>query len=373
MNNSQTLRGVLRFKLADGLGAVLFQRVIDTFGDLDAAIAAGPEQWSKVRGIGPKVLEGLRAVTDTMIDEELALAEAHNVKLMTPDDETFPPALKQITDCPPLLYVRGRLEVADAVAIGVVGSRNCTHYGLEQAGRFGELLAQAGFSVVSGGARGIDTAAHRGALTVGGRTVAVMGCGLAQTYPPENDKLFEQIVAEDRGAILSELPMGMEIRAGHFHSRNRIISGMSLGVLVVEAARRSGSLITARQAAEQNREVFAIPGHVDSPMSGGTNQLIREGAILTTCLDDMLEHLGQVGETIEAQQTHAAPDQDALPAGLDETETKLLAALTAGALGVDDLARQTGLEAGAAVASLTMLALKGHVTQQPGNRFARKR
>ncbi len=373
MNTSQTLRAILRFKLADGLGAVLFHRLIETFGDLSMATVAGPTQWSKVRGIGPKILENLKNVTDAMIDDELALADAHHVTLLTPDDELFPPALKQIADCPPLLYVKGRLEAVDAVAIGVVGSRNCTHYGLEQAGRFGELLAQAGFTVVSGGARGIDTAAHRGALTVGGRTVAVMGCGLAQTYPPENDKLFAQLVAEDRGAIISELPMGMEIRAGHFHSRNRIISGMSLGVLVVEAARRSGSLITARQAAEQNREVFAIPGHVDSPMSGGTNQLIREGAILTTCLDDMLEHLGPVGETISQQQSADAPEPDALPAGLDETESKLLSALAAGALGVDDLARQTGLEAGAAVASLTMLALKGHVTQQPGNRFARKR
>ncbi len=295
------------------------------------------------------------------------------VTLLTADDECFPPALKQLADCPPILYVRGRLIPGDAVSIGVVGSRNCTHYGLEQAGRFGGLLGRAGFTVASGGARGIDTYAHRGALDSQGRTVAVMGCGLATLYPPENAELFDRIVAEDRGAIVSELPLRTEIRAGHFHSRNRLISGMSLGVLVVEAARRSGSLITARQAAEQNREVFAIPGHIDSALSAGTNQLIREGAILTTCLEDILEHLGPVGETIQEQIDEETPDADAIPANLDATETTLLTALkTDGAMHIDVLAAHTGLETGPVISSLTMLVLKGHVAQQPGNVFAFK-
>jgi DNA processing protein len=373
MSNLESLRSILRITLAEGVGPVLFRRLTQAFDGIDEALEAGPKQWSKVKGIGPKILAGLEAVSDATIDEELALADKLGVTFLMADDECFPPSLKQLVDCSPLLYVRGRLIRTDATAIGVVGSRNCTHYGLEQASRFGGLLGQAGFTVASGGARGIDTSAHRGALDAGGRTVAVMGCGLATLYPPENVDLFDRMVTEDRGAIISELPLRTEIRAGHFHSRNRIISGMSLGVLVVEAARRSGSLITARQAAQQNREVFAIPGHVDSPLSAGTNELIREGAILTTCLEDMLEHLGPVGETIQGQIDDEAPAPDALPANLAPTELTLLTALkTGGAMHIDALTSHTGLESGVVISAMTMLVLKGHIAQQPGNVFAFK-
>jgi DNA processing protein len=373
MSDLSTIRSILRFTLAANVGPVVFGRLIQTFGGVEGALRAGPDQWGAIRGVGPKIIEALKDVSDATVDEELSLAADLGVTLLTADDECFPPALKQLADCPPILYVRGQLIPGDAVSIGVVGSRNCTHYGLEQASRFGGLLGRAGFTVASGGARGIDTYAHRGALDSQGRTVAVMGCGLATLYPPENAELFDRIVAEDRGAIVSELPLRTEIRAGHFHSRNRLISGMSLGVLVVEAARRSGSLITARQAAEQNREVFAIPGHIDSALSAGTNQLIREGAILTTCLEDILEHLGPVGETIQEQIDEETPDADAIPANLDATETTLLTALkTDGAMHIDVLAAHTGLETGPVISSLTMLVLKGHVAQQPGNVFAFK-
>ena len=373
MATLQQIRSILRITLADGVGPVIFRRLIEAFGDIDSVVAAGGVQWTRVKGIGPKIRAGLEAVTEATVDEELALAEKLGVTLLTADDECFPPALKQLVDCPPLIYVRGRLLMTDATAIGIVGSRNCTHYGLEQAQRFGGLLGRAGFTVASGGARGIDTASHRGAMDAGGRTVAVMGCGLATLYPPENAELFSRIASEDCGAILSELPLRTEIRAGHFHSRNRIISGMSLGVLVVEAARRSGSLITARQATQQNREVFAIPGHVDSPLSAGTNELIREGAILTTCLEDMLEHLGGVGETIQGQIDAEAPEPDTIPTNLDATETLLLTALKSdGAMHVDALATHTGLESASVISAMTMLVLKGHVAQQPGNIFAFK-
>ena len=249
----------------------MYRRLIDAFGDVEGVFAAGRPQWRRVKGVGQKIAADIATVTDRQVDEELADADEHGAAILTPADERFPPALKTIYDCPALLYVRGSLEETDAIAVGVVGSRSCTHYGMEQAERFGQLLARAGFTVVSGGARGIDTAAHRGALSAGGRTIAVMGCGLWETYPPENAELFERIVADGRGAIVSEQPMRTEIRAGNFHSRNRIISGLSLGVLIVEAARRSGALITARQAAEQGRDVFALPGRADSPMSAGTN------------------------------------------------------------------------------------------------------
>ena len=381
MNASAHLRAAVRLHLADGVGPVVYRRLVEAFGDAEAVFAAAPPHWRRVKGVGEKIAADIAAVTDRHVDEELALADEHGVTILVPSDERFPAALKTIYDCPALLYVRGSLEPADAIAVGLVGSRNCTHYGMEQAERFGELLARAGFTVVSGGARGIDTAGHRGALAAGGRTIAVMGCGLRATYPRENAELFDRIAADGRGAIVSEQPMRTDIRAGNFHSRNRIISGLSLGVLVVEAARRSGALITARQAAEQGRDVFALPGRADSPMSAGTNSLIRDGAILATSLDDILEHLGEVGRQmgLPPADPHAAGQTDPetgapkLPPGLDETETSLLTALTGGAMNLDELVRHTELPSGQVAAAMTMLVLKGAVTQQPGNIFARKR
>jgi DNA processing protein len=269
-----------------------------------------------------------------------------------------------------VLYVRGALEPADAVAMAMVGSRRCTHYGLEQAERFGGLLGRAGFTVVSGGARGIDTAAHRGALSAGGRTIAVMGCGLQHVYPPENVDLFERIIGEGRGALVSTLPMATGVQSQNFPARNRIISGLSQGVLVVEAARKSGSLITAGQAAEQGRIIFAVPGRVDSPFSQGTNGLIRDGAILVQDLDDILEHLGQLG-TVLADEPTSRPPAPPMP-NLDDAERAILAAFEGRAMGLDQLATATGLATHRVVASMTMLAIKGLVAQRPGNTFERK-
>jgi DNA processing protein len=246
-----------------------------------------------------------------------------------------------------------------------------------------------------GGARGIDAAAHRGALEVGGRTIAVMGCGLCQTYPPENAKLFEQIVAggstepggmplpvrgeghvpaPGHGAVISELPMRTAVLPGNFPTRNRIISGLSLGVLVVEAARHSGSLHTATDAGEQGRSVFAIPGRVDSPTSQGANELIRNGATLVQDLDDILRELGPVGEKMRAEESSLGQGSlFAPPTGLTATESALAAALAEGPLNLDDLLHRTGLDTGKAASAMTMLVLKGVVAQRPGNAFELKR
>ena len=363
------LRAYLKLHLAEGVGAVTFKRLVETFGDVEAA-AKARGQWQRVEGVGPKTAEALEGVTDAQIDDELAAAAKAGAEIVVLEDRRYPTALAAIHDPPPVLYVRGRMEPTDALAISVVGSRHCTHYGLEQAERFGQLLGRAGFTVVSGGARGIDTAAHRGALGAGGRTITVMGCGLCQTYPRENDKLFEQIVSEDRGAIISELPMRTAVLGGNFPTRNRIISGLSLGVLIVEAARRSGSLHTAREAAEQGREVFALPGRVDSPLSQGANELIRNGAILVQDLDDIMEHLGQVGAKMGVEEE---ADQKPLPRGLNETESSLLAALREGPASLDELVRSTGIDSGKAASAMTMLVLKGLLAQQPGNVFALKK
>ena len=367
MGDEKQLRQTLRLWLAEGVGAVLFRRMVDAFGTAGEALRAGKSGLKSVQGVGAKTAEAIGAVTDADVDEELAEVEKAGVHVMDAASEAYPAALKTLHDYPPLLYVMGRLEPTDAVAMGVVGSRRCTHYGMEQAGRFGQLLGRAGFTVVSGGARGIDTAAHRGALAGEGRTIAVMGCGLSALYPRENAELFQQIAAAGRGAIVSELPMRTAVLSGNFPTRNRIISGLSLGVLVVEAAKRSGSLITAREAAEQGREVFALPGPVGSPLSYGTNELIRDGAVLVQGLDDILEHLGEVGAKMGVEE--AAPT---VPPGLNETETALHALLSEGPLTVDDLVRRSGLDSPQVTSAMTMLVLKGAVSQQPGNVFSKK-
>jgi len=369
MIGSDRLRAYLKLHLAEGVGSILFWRLSEFLGGVEAAAAASQGQLRKVQGLGEKTAAAIAGVDEEFIEDELQEAGRNDVEILCHEDPTYPAALKTIANPPPVLYVRGRLEPTDALAVGVVGSRRCTHYGVEQAERFGQLLGRAGFTVVSGGARGIDAAAHRGALAVGGRTVAVMGCGLSTTYPRENAKLFDKIVSDGRGALVSELPMRTAVLSGNFPTRNRIISGFSLGVLIIEAARRSGALITATEAAEQGREVFALPGRVDSSLSYGANRLIREGAILVQDLDDLLEHLGQVGEKMRAEETPQAPP---LPAGLTEAENALLEVLSAGPLSLDELVRRTGLESGQVASTMTMLVLKGVLVQRPGNIFARK-
>ena len=368
------LRATLRLTLAEGIGPILFERLVKSFGSAEDVPVTRTHDLRRVDGIGEKTAAAVAAVTEEDIDAELAEAGKHGARILLRSDEQYPTALRELDGSPSALYVRGGLEEADAVAFGIVGSRRCTQYGLEQAERFGQLLGRSGFTIVSGGARGIDTAGHRGSLVAGGRTLAVMGCGLSQVYPPENRKLFDQIVGEGRGALLSELPMRTSVLAGNFPTRNRIISGLSLGVLIVEAARRSGSLITAREAAEQGKTVFAVPGRVDSPLSTGTNDLIRNGAILVQDLDDILEHLDQVGGHVAAAVAEENKEIEKERArGANPCEQSLLDALAAGEATLDELVRKTQLETGTALSAMTLLALKGLVSQKPGNMFVLKR
>ena len=370
MESTDNVRSYLQLSLADGIGAVTFGRLIEAFGDPRSVIEAGPAKWRGVDGVGPKKVAAITDVSDELVDREIDEASRRGVKIVCLEDASYPAGLKRIYDPPPVLYVWGELTEADAIALGVVGARRCTHYGLEQADRFGRMLGRAGFTVVSGGARGIDTACHRGAISAGGRTIAVMGCGLGQFYPPENAKLFERIVSDGTGALVSEIPMMRGVESRNFPKRNRITSGLSLGVLIVEAAQRSGSLITARQAAEQGREVFALPGRVDSPMSHGSNALIRDGAILVQDLDDILEHLGHVGGPMSAEEESTAP---IMPDNLEPNEKLIIEALTQGSMSLDEITQRTELNAGVAAGAMTMLVLKGLVAQKPGNVFVLKR
>lgn len=314
---SDVARTHLRWMLTEGIGPTLFSRVLAHFGDAERALAAAPGSMIQIKGIGQSVADSIARTRDSAetlakVEAEIAAAEELGVRIVCRDDELYPAGLRHIPDPPIVLYVRGDLRPTDAVAIAVVGSRRCTIYGSEQARRFGELLAGAGFTVVSGLARGIDAFAQHGAVDAGGRSIAVMGCGLTEVYPPENTALAEKLL--DHGAWISELPLKAAVRAQNFPTRNRLIAGMTLGTLVVEAAARSGALITSKFASEYNREVFAIPGRVQDPMSIGTNDMIRRGhAKLTTCLEDILDELGDVGAAMRAGDAAMGAGGAAMP------------------------------------------------------------
>ena len=368
----QRRRNYIRLNLADGIGAVRTNQLIEHFGSIEEIFRSNANQLQQIDGIGPKLAHAITSISDDDVEKELALAEKYEVQILCIEDADYPAALKRIYDPPPVLYVRGRLEQNDTVALAIVGARRCTHYGLEQSGRFASLLVRAGFTIVSGGARGIDAAAHRGALAAGGRTIAVMGCGLTKTYPPENKKLFDEIVSQDKGAIISELPMSIGVKGQNFPKRNRIIAGLALGVLVVEASTRSGALITAKLALEQGKEVFAIPGKVDSPFSSGTNALIANGsAALVSRLEDILENLDHLGEVITEQGPII--ESPARNIALNEKESVLLKHLSTDELSLDELIRRSGLSAGEVSATMTILAIKGLIIQQPDGKFAANR
>jgi len=371
----------LRVHLAAGVGAVRFARLLERFGDPERIVRATIDELTQVEGIGHatarQIHEGLLTVDP---ETELALVEEGGIRIITLDESDYPELLRN-SPCPPaVLYVKGELREQDQLAVAVVGTRRAGRYGAEQASKFGYLLAQAGFAVVSGLARGIDGEAHRGALLAGGRTLAVLGSGLKEIYPPEHDGLAEKI-ADGHGALISELPMQITPEAGHFPARNRIIAAMSLGTVVIEAPTRSGALITARLATEYNREVFAVPGPIDAPTFAGSNELIKSGrAKLVSSLEDILDELGQAGELIKSQlassDTPSRPQQVNMQAlrtdGLNGTERTVWEFLSTGVHDVDTICQCCGLSAAGTTAALTMLQIKGLVKQLPGNQYHRR-
>ena len=282
---------LILLNLIPGLGSALLRRLLDAFGDLDRLTSAGAQALRQVQGITPalagRIVGGCR--DQARLERELALAQRHGAALVTMDDPEYPAALRTIPDPPLALYIQGTLTEADRVAVAVVGSRRASLYGLQCAERLAGDLALRGVTVVSGLARGIDGAAHQGALRAAGRTVAVLGSGLARLYPEDHAPLAERIA--ESGAVISEYPMEAVPSAFNFPRRNRLISGLSLGVVVVEAAQRSGALITADCALEQGREVFAVPGPMTSATSQGTHHLLKQGARLVTSVDDIMDEL----------------------------------------------------------------------------------
>ncbi|MFQ5805529.1 MAG: DNA-processing protein DprA [Phycisphaerae bacterium] len=376
----------LRWALIDGVGPLLFSRLLVQFGDAEAALGASAQQLAEIRRIGQQSSEQIARARDAVeIGAEIEAAAQHGVRIVCREDEDYLPGLRQIADAPIVLYVKGELQPADAVAIAIVGTRRCTIYGSEQARRFGELLAGAGFTIVSGLARGIDAFAHHGAVDAGGRAIAVMGKGLLEVYPLENKALAERLL--ENGAWISELPMQAEVRRENFPGRNRIIAGMTLGTLVVEAPEHSGALITARLANEYNREVFAVPGRAQDPAAFGTNDLIRRGyAKLTTCLEDVLEELGEVGEKMWPTPATATSENVAAAAGgskdspaarprpapsLSETEKRVYEVIGYEPILQDAVLTASQLPPGEVLAAFTSLELKGLIKRLPGQLVVR--
>lgn len=363
----------LRWALTPDVGPILFGRIIERFGSAQAALGARAAELERIDKIGAaKAYAIARGCEQADIRQEITLAAEHGVQILCRDDEAYPAPLRHIADPPICLYVRGRLEPEDTVAIGIVGARRCTIYGREQANRFGYLCASHGLTVVSGLARGVDGEAHKGAVAAGGRTLAVLGNGLTDIYPPEHQQLAEKVAQQ--GALISELPMTSSPQASNFLPRNRLIAGLSLGVLVIEAARRSGSLTTARLAAEYDREVFALPGRVDSDYSQGTNRLIRDQhAKLVTCVEDIISELGDVGEALgsSSDPTSELGEAASAASGLTDAEQAVLDTIGHEERTIETIAEMTGQPTAKVAANLVGLQLRALVRQLPGNFFIR--
>lgn len=348
-----------------GLRAATAAAAFERFGTAAAILAAPAEALTSVRGIGPALAAAIRSLDAVRAGEaEERRARERGASILTLDDAAYPARLRTIPDPPRALYVHGALAPGDDDGIAVVGARAATAYGRTVAGRLARELAAAGLAVVSGLARGIDGCAHRGALAGGGRTLAILGAGLDRLYPREHARLGDEIAS--RGALLSEFPFDAEPEAWHFPLRNRVISGLARGVVVVEAAERSGALVTADMALEQGRDVFAVPGPVTSPLSAGPNRLIRQGAGLVGCAADILEAFADLAGRAAAT-TAGGTERTAL----DERERELLAVIGAAPRPIDDIIREFSGPASATAALLTALELRGLVQQLPGKIFAR--
>ena len=392
---SAETKNLIHLNLIPGIGNHTIQRLLAAFGSAEKSVAATSEELAQIDGLTPDVRQQLiDGRSRAPLAQELQLIEQHQCHIVTINDGTYPRLLKQIDDPPALLYVIGEFPLQDAPSIAIVGSRSPTEYGKTISQQLSHQLAERGITVVSGFARGIDTCVHRGALEAGGDTIAVFGCGLSIIYPETNRTLATEIT--ESGALISEFPMTMPPRGTNFPRRNRVISGLTLGTLVVEASERSGSLITARHAAEQGREVFAVPGQIFSGVSRGTHSLINQGATLINSVDDLLDALPDYAQTLggeSPESTRQPPSlkrsdkvarpqsvkKESAPApqpkanlNLTPDEQVVLSAMGTTSIHIDEITRVTQLPIGKVSSLLVMLELKGIVQQLPGKQFVKK-
>jgi DNA processing protein len=403
---SQETTNLLHISLIQGIGPKTVQFLIQIFGSAEKVLNATPEELRKIEKLSPTARERLiQKSLGCPLERELELIHEYDCQIITFYDAVYPPLLKEIDTPPLLLYVRGELKPEDTFSIALVGSRQAKDYGRRVSYQLSYQLAQRGLTVISGFAKGIDTCAHRGALEANGRTIAVLGNGLSLIYPASNIGLVDKIV--ESGALISEFPMGMEPRSENFPRRNRIISGLTLGTVVVEASNRSGALITARLASEQGREVFAVPGEIFSELSTGTHKLIDKGAKLIGTVDDLLEALplhalrqisaltstqesergGEIPETpsvmkgefeqsrSNTSKTIATEKVETVPAipppDLTADEKTVFDAIETPSSHIDTIVRTTQLPIGQVSSVLLMLELKGAIQQLPGKQFTK--
>ncbi len=349
-----------------GVGLVLFQRLVRAFGSPAAVFEAGVPELRATKGVTPAIARAITAFRDwDRVEAQISRLAAAGAEVLTRDDPRFPPRLKEIPYPPPYLFIRGALDAEDEQAVALVGTRAASYYGLKACRRLAGALAARGWRVVSGLARGIDTAAHQGALEGGGRTLAVLGCGLDVVYPPENKKLYQQI--PEQGALISEFPLGTPPEGRNFPVRNRLISGLAWAVVVVEAGERSGAHITVQYALDQGREVLAVPGPIDSPNSVGPHRLIQQGAKLVHEVGDILQELPR-GAVVRPAAPPAAV-AEAPPRPRPVAEDPLLPFLGADPVQLEELVQASRLPAPEVLSRLTMLELQGLIRELPGKCF----
>lgn len=362
------LLDAVQLNLIPGIGPRLQQLLLSRFESAGGVLSAPADQLRQVPGMGPKLVQSiLEHRNRSAAEREIASCRQAGVAMILRGTVGYPRRLEETCDPPGVLYCRGRLEERDGLSVAIVGSRRCSLYGRQQAERLAGGLAQAGMTIVSGMARGIDASAHRGALEAGGRTIAVAATGLAHVYPPEHRELAAEIAAQ--GAVVSESNLQQRALPGLFPQRNRIISGLSMGVILVEATRNSGALHTARHAMEQGREVFAVPGRVDSEVSAGCLDLIRDGATLVRHVDDVLESLGPLSQPV--RQDGGGEVHTPRELSLSDQEREILNLVSVEPRHLDELVQAAGIEASRVMATLTVLEVKRLVRRLPGGYLVR--
>jgi DNA processing protein len=353
-----------------GLGGVGFKKLVTTFGDPTEAFFASSADLQQVEGLHREVIDGLVNFSGWGdIDDELRRVRDAGVEIVRFTSPDYPARLRTIADPPPFLYIKGALKAEDDHGVAIVGSRSASDYGRRVARDLARGLASLGFTVVSGMARGIDGSAHESALYAGGRTIAVLGSGIERAYPPEHKSLYRRI--SENGAVISELPVGTRPMAFNFPARNRLISGLSLGVVVVEATEKSGSLITAALALEQGREVFAVPGEAGASRSRGAHQLIRQGAKLVESVNDIIEEVAP--QLVRRAGTVPAQRARTLPPDAGENTRKILVLLQDNSLHVDQVIERSGLPPAQVLGILLDLELQGFIRQLPGKIYAEEK
>jgi DNA processing protein len=364
---SESLLAALTLSCIPGIGPRTQSLLLSRFDTAANVLTQTTEALMSVDGVGPRIASSIVSASSEQAAILLDECRQLGVNLLQRSTDVYPASLENVDDAPAVLYCRGDYQQADSLAIGIVGSRRCTAYGRKQAEKIAGSLARAGFTVISGLARGIDAAAHRGALNAGGRTIAVLATGVREIYPPEHADLAIEV--SRNGCLLSEHPLHQKPRPGLFPQRNRIISGLSLGVVVIEASRNSGALYTARHAYEQGREVFAVPGPIDSLASAGCHDLIRDGAILIRNVDDILAELGPLSTPTTTSDNVVVRNPREMK--LNDQEQEVLNAISTSPVHVDDILRATKLDHSRVLSTLTVLEMRRFIRRLPGNVFQR--